>query len=181
MLNPLQTAGAHLAESLSRDSHRSRTSQRDEIARRLREVGLSPEVSEKYPFQLSGGMRQRVALSAALARDPELLIADEPTTALDVTTQAEVLQLLKDIQRRRGMSLVLITHDLRVAFSICDRVQVMYAGSVMEQSPVAALATEPAHPYSAGLLLAEPPVTHYVAELTAIPGSVPRPDDVADT
>ncbi|WP_020499081.1 dipeptide ABC transporter ATP-binding protein [Sciscionella marina] len=181
MLNPLQTAGTHLAESLRRDKSLDRGARRAEIARRLGEVGLAPEVADQYPFQLSGGMRQRVALAAALARDPELLIADEPTTALDVTTQAEVLQLLKDIQRRRGMSLMLITHDLRVAFSICDRVQVMYAGLLMEQSPAAVLATDPGHPYSAGLLIADPPVTHYVAELTAIPGSVPHAEDVVDT
>ncbi|TWP33691.1 ABC transporter ATP-binding protein [Leekyejoonella antrihumi] len=181
MLNPLQTAGAHLAESLPRGGHHSRSRQRDEIARRLGEVGLAAEVAEQYPFQLSGGMRQRVALAVALARDPELLIADEPTTALDVTTQAEVLELLQSIRRSRGMSLILITHDLRVAFSVCDRVQVMYAGSVLEQSPTAALAADPAHPYSLGLLLADPPVTHYVAELTAIPGSVPQADTVADT
>jgi len=113
-------------------------------------------VSARYPFQLSGGMRQRVALAAALAKDPELLIADEPTTALDVTTQHEVLQLLMDVQQRRQMGLVLITHDLRVAFSVCDRIQVMYAGSVVEQAPRDELAQAPAHPYSLGLLLADP-------------------------
>ncbi len=180
MLNPLQTAGAHVAESLSPDTRRDRRTVRDEIGRRLAEVGLGPEVAERYPFQLSGGMRQRVALAAALARDPELLIADEPTTALDVTTQDEVLRLLKDIQQRRGMALILITHDLRVAFSVCDRIQVMYAGSVVEQSPAAQLNSSPAHPYSLGLLLAEPPVTHYLDQLVSIPGNVPQADAVAD-
>jgi peptide/nickel transport system ATP-binding protein len=181
MLNPLQTAGAHLAETLPKAARRDRGRRREDITRRLDEVGLAADVARRYPFQLSGGMRQRVALAAALARDPELLIADEPTTALDVTTQAEVLALLTDIQQRRRMSLILITHDLRVAFSVCDQIQVMYAGLVLEQAPAAELAAEPAHPYSLGLLLAEPPVTHYVDQLTSIPGSVPPADTIVGT
>jgi peptide/nickel transport system ATP-binding protein len=138
-------------------------------------------VANRYPFQLSGGMRQRVALAAALARDPEVLVADEPTTALDVTTQAEVLQLLKVIQQRRGMALILITHDLRVAFSVCDKIQVMYAGSIVEQAPARELLTAPAHPYSLSLLLAEPPVDRYLEQLTAVPGVVPPADAVVGT
>ncbi len=181
MLNPLQTAGVTLAESLPAAARRDRSRRRAEIARRLDEVGLGAEVAGRYPFQLSGGMRQRAALAAALARDPDLLIADEPTTALDVTTQAEVLALLADIRQRRGMSLVLITHDLRVAFSVCDQIQVMYAGSVLEQAPAADMAAAPAHPYSLGLLLAEPPITHYVDRFTTIPGNVPQADTVAGT
>lgn len=180
-LNPLQTIQAHLRESLPRDVRRDRAKVRSEIARRLTEVGLDPDhVGDRYPFQLSGGMRQRVAIAAALASDPELLIADEPTTALDVTTQDDVLRLLRTLQRDRGMALVLITHDLRVAFSVCDRVMVMYAGSVVEDAPAAELVRAPAHPYTLGLTLAEPPVGHYVNELTAIPGSVPSADEVAD-
>ncbi|MGH9171158.1 MAG: dipeptide ABC transporter ATP-binding protein [Acidimicrobiales bacterium] len=180
-LNPLQTVRDHLRESLDRSVRRDRKVARAEIEHRLREVGLDPDaVLRKYPFQLSGGMRQRVALAAALAGDPELLIADEPTTALDVTTQAEVLELLKRLQRDRAMALVLITHDLRVAFSICDRIMVMYAGSVVEDSPAQALSDAPEHPYSLGLLLAEPPITHYVERLSPIPGTVPSADDVAE-
>ncbi|MEL5953548.1 ABC transporter ATP-binding protein [Streptomyces sp. CLV115] len=178
MLNPLQTAGAHIAESL-RDVRRDRSQTHAEVVRRLAEVDLQPGIADRYPFQLSGGMRQRVALASALAGDPELLIADEPTTALDVTTQDEVLGLLKDIQQRRGMALVLITHDLRVAFEVCDRIHVMYAGSVVESAPAQKLRNNPAHPYSHGLMLAEPPVTHYVDQLVSIPGNVPRADDVA--
>jgi peptide/nickel transport system ATP-binding protein len=181
MLNPLQTAGTHIAECLPKAVCRDRSRRRAEIARRLGEVGLDPDVADRYPFQLSGGMRQRVALTAALVGDPELLIADEPTTALDVTTQAEVLDLLKDIQRRRNMSLILITHDLRVAFSVCDRIQVMYAGTILEQAPASELAAAPDHPYSLGLLLAEPPVTHYLDRLPSIPGAVPPADTVKDT
>ena len=107
-----------------------------EIARRLAEVGIdNPAVADRYPFQLSGGMSQRVAIAASLAGDPHLLIADEPTTALDTTTQRDVIELLLSIQRARRMSLILITHDLRLAFSACDRIMVMYAGSIVETAP----------------------------------------------
>ena len=180
-LNPVRTVGAHIRESLAADVRRDRRVVNEEIARRLREVGLDPDsVTSRYPFQLSGGMRQRVSIAAALARDPQLLIADEPTTALDVTTQAEVLALLRRLRSDRGMALILVTHDLRVAFDICDRVLVMYAGSVLEDAPAAALAEAPQHPYSLGLMLAEPPVSHYVDRLAAIPGQVPAADSVGE-
>ena len=113
-------------------------------------------------------MRQRVAIAAALARDPALLIADEPSTALDVTTQAEVLALLASIQKARGMGLLLITHDLRVAFSVCSRVYVLYAGSVLETAPAAELEAQPLHPYTLGLLASDPPVRHRVSPLPVI-------------
>ncbi|MFI7696704.1 oligopeptide/dipeptide ABC transporter ATP-binding protein [Nonomuraea sp. NPDC049655] len=175
MLNPLRTAGAHIAETLP-----GRTS-RQEIARRLAEVGIDdPAVAGRYPFQLSGGMRQRVALAAALAGDPELLVADEPTTALDATTQHEILALLRRVQEARGMGVLLITHDLRVAFAVCDRVAVMYAGRVVEQGPGPELAAEPAHPYTAGLLAALPSAERTLERLVGIPGAVPRADAVAD-
>ncbi|MFF4260375.1 dipeptide ABC transporter ATP-binding protein [Streptomyces sp. NPDC001663] len=181
-LNPLQTVETHLRESLSPQMRRDRARAATEVSRRLREVGLDPEtVTGRYPFQLSGGMRQRVAIAAALARDPDLLVADEPTTALDTTTQAEVLALLRRLRADRGMALVLITHDLRVAFSVCDRVLVMYAGSVVEDAPAAALADAPRHPYSLGLMLAEPPVSHFVDRLVSLPGQVPAADSVAET
>src|SRR5262249_28892914 len=115
MLNPVRRCGRILEESLLRDAHPHRATRRAESVRRLAEVGINDEsVVERYPFQLSGGMRQRVAIAAALARDPRVLIADEPSTALDVATQAEILALIKRIQQARGMSLILITHDLRV-------------------------------------------------------------------
>ncbi|MFI6388597.1 oligopeptide/dipeptide ABC transporter ATP-binding protein [Nonomuraea sp. NPDC050540] len=176
MLNPLRTAGAHVAESL-----RGRES-RAEVARRLAEVGIDdPGVAERHPFQLSGGMRQRVALAAALAGDPELLIADEPTTALDATTQHDILMLIKRVQAARGMGVLLITHDLRVAFELCDRVAVMYAGRVVEQGPAAELARSPAHPYTAGLLAAVPAADRRLARLSGIRGSVPTAAEVAAT
>ncbi|WP_433264581.1 dipeptide ABC transporter ATP-binding protein [Actinosynnema sp. CS-041913] len=174
MLNPLATVGTHLVESLPGRADRV------EVARRLAEVGIDdPAVAGRYPFQLSGGMRQRIALAAALAKDPGLLIADEPTTALDVTTQRDVLALLRRIQAEREMGLVLITHDLRVARQACDRVLVMYAGALVESAPSADL-DAPAHPYTAGLLRSVPSVTHRQPVLLGIPGSVPAAADVAD-
>lgn len=178
MLNPLQSIGVTIAESLRSDQRLSRAARRAEVERRLTEVGIDPAVASKRPFQLSGGMRQRVAIAAALAADPDVLVADEPTTALDVRTQHEILELLTALRRDRGMALVLITHDLRVAFDMCDRVTVMYAGGVIEEAPAAALEGGALHPYSLGLMLAEPPVAHYAATLNAIPGSVPDHDDV---
>ncbi|WP_417310153.1 dipeptide ABC transporter ATP-binding protein [Devosia sp.] len=182
MLNPLMTCGAHIVEGLKvRRSGVSRTELWDEAVRRLAEVGIrDADVARRYPFQLSGGMRQRVALAAALASDPRLLIADEPSTALDVTTQAEILELLASLQRARGMALLLITHDLRVAFSVCDRVHVFYSGRVLEAAPAADLAREPLHPYALGLLMSEPRIDRRAVELSAIPGSVPTPDSVAE-
>ncbi|MBB5958646.1 peptide/nickel transport system ATP-binding protein [Saccharothrix tamanrassetensis] len=174
MLNPLATVGTHLVESLPGRADRV------EVARRLAEVGIDdPAVAGRYPFQLSGGMRQRVALAAALAKDPGLLIADEPTTALDVTTQRDVLALLRRIQTERRMGLVLITHDLRVARQACDRVLVMYAGALVESARSADL-DAPAHPYTAGLLRSVPSVTHRQPVLLGIPGSVPAAADVVD-
>ena len=124
-------------------------------------------------------MRQRVGIAAALARDPRILIADEPSTALDVTTQKEILALIKALQESRGMGLILITHDLRVAFSMCDRIYVLYAGSLLEIGPASELEAEPLHPYTLGLLLSEPPTDRRLLELVAISGSVPSHDEVA--
>ena len=181
MMNPLMSCGAHLGEMLrGRPGFATRARRRDEIARRLAEVGLPPDVAARMPFQLSGGMCQRVAMATALARDPELLIADEPSTALDVTTQAEIMALLKSLQVRRRMSVILITHDLRLAFSACSRLHVLYAGALLEVGPSAAVEAEPLHPYTLGLLLSEPPVTRRVPKLIAIRGAVPRADAVLD-
>ena len=183
MLNPVMRCGDQVVEALRGEDDRrlSRKVRRSEAARRLVEVGITdPTAVDRYPFQLSGGMRQRVAIAAALAANPQLLIADEPSTALDVTTQAEILDLLKSLQEQRGMGLILITHDLRVAFSVARRVYVLYAGALVEVAEAAQLEHEPFHPYSLGLLLAEPAVERRQAELIAIEGSVPAPDEVAD-
>lgn len=177
MLNPLQTVGTHISESLPPTLRGNRT----EITRRLAEVGITdPQVAWKYPFQLSGGMRQRVAIASVLAGDPELLIADEPTTALDATIQHEIMQLLGRIQEARGMAVLLITHDLRVAFTLCARVHVMYAGRVLESGRSVMLAQAPSHPYTAGLIGALPAVERTANRLVAIPGAVPRAADVTD-
>ncbi|QIG46293.1 ABC transporter ATP-binding protein [Nordella sp. HKS 07] len=181
MMNPLLKCGAHIEEMLrDRREFSSPAARAEEVRRRLAEVGITDaDVAHRMPFQLSGGMCQRVALAAALARDPELFIADEPSTALDVTTQAEIIKLLKRVQETRGMSLILITHDLRLAFSTCERIYVLYAGSVMEAGDTSGVESAPHHPYTLGLLLSEPPADKRVTRLTAIRGTVPRPDDVA--
>jgi len=179
MLNPVRRAGTHIAETLK--GRRRKADLRSEVERRLAEVGINDgDVARKYPFELSGGMRQRVALAAALAADPQLLILDEPTTALDVTTQREILAVLREIQRHRAMSMIMITHDLRVAFALCDHVYVMYAGVVVEYAPAPNLLDRPRHPYTHGLLLAEPPADRRVPTLVAIPGSVPPPGSVGE-
>jgi peptide/nickel transport system ATP-binding protein len=181
MMNPLMKCGRHIEEMLrGNPAFNSRAAMEAEVLRRLAEVGIpDPDVAERMPFQLSGGMCQRVAIAAALARDPELLIADEPSTALDVTTQAEIMKLLKGVQQARGMSLILITHDLRLAFSTCDRIRVLYAGSLLEVGATAAVEADPFHPYTLGLLLSEPPADRRVPKLIAIRGQVPRADSVA--
>ncbi|MFB6611779.1 dipeptide ABC transporter ATP-binding protein [Agromyces sp. NPDC056379] len=182
MLNPVFRCGRIIEESLRAEDRKrmSRAERRREVIRRLAEVGITDEtVVDRYPFQLSGGMRQRIAIAAALAREPDLLIADEPSTALDVTTQREILALIKRLQEARGMGLILITHDLRIAFSMCDRVHVMYAGVMVEAAGAESLEVEPLHPYTQGLLLSEPPADRRVAELVAIPGSVPPAAEVA--
>jgi peptide/nickel transport system ATP-binding protein len=183
MLNPVMRCGAQVCEAARTEQGRRLrgSARRVDAIRRLAEVGIDdPQVVDRYPFQLSGGMRQRVGIAAALAGDPELLIADEPSTALDVTTQKEILALLKSLQHSRGMGLILITHDLRVAFSLCDRIYVLYAGSVVESGAAAALEAEPFHPYTLGLLLSEPPSDRRLSRLAAIPGSVPQPGEVVD-
>ncbi|MGI5485397.1 dipeptide ABC transporter ATP-binding protein [Microtetraspora malaysiensis] len=168
-LSPVHRCGEQIGWAISGAGRGER------VARLLAEVGLPAEVAGKYPFQLSGGMRQRVAIAAGLAADPDLLIADEPTTALDVTTQHEVLELIARLQRERDMGLILITHDLRLARSRADRVMVMYAGRLIEEGPTARVLDAPAHPYTARLAACDPPLTHRLTVLPTIPGSVPRP------
>jgi peptide/nickel transport system ATP-binding protein len=183
MLHPMLRCGNLITETLCDEKGKrlGRKARREEAVRRLAEVGIDdPAVARRYPFELSGGMRQRVAIAAALAQDPKLLIADEPSTALDVTTQKEILDLLAELKRSRGMALVLITHDLRVAFSVCDRINVMYAGSLVEVGTPSAVAARPAHPYTLGLLLAEPPADRRIDDLIAIPGSVPAASSVTE-
>ena len=176
MLNPVVRCGLQIMELRRTADGRKvkKKAAREEAARRLAEVGIrDPDVGDRYPFELSGGMRQRVALAASLAGEPQLLIADEPSTALDVTTQREILALLKSLQLRRRMGLMLITHDLRVAFAACDRVYVLYGGQMLEIGKAADIERSPGHPYTLGLLCSEPPATHRLANLKEIPGQVP--------
>ncbi|MEQ4194256.1 ABC transporter ATP-binding protein [Streptomyces sp. YIM 103828] len=181
MLHPQLTCGRQIADGLRPGfaapggGRARRVAVRAEVVRRLAEVGLDAAVADRHPHELSGGMRQRVATAAALAGDPDLLIADEPTTALDAANRRAVLDLLGELRARRGMGLVLVTHDLRAAFSAGDRVHVLYAGQILEQGPAARLHTVPGHPYTAALLAAEPSLTERYVELPALPGSVPPP------
>jgi peptide/nickel transport system ATP-binding protein len=182
MLNPLMRVEDHVIESLRgvQWTGVSREARAVEAKRRLAEVGITRAgIGRQYPFELSGGMRQRVGIAAALAGDPGLLIADEATTALDVTIQQEILDLLRRLQSARNMSLLLVTHDLRVAFTVAHRVYVMYAGSIVEMATPGDLLRQPLHPYSHGLLLSEPPIDYRAVRLVGMPGSVPDPDTIA--
>ena len=133
---------------------------------------------DDYPHQLSGGMRQRVMIAMALANDPELLIADEPTTALDVTIQAQILQLMRELQRDAGTAMLLITHDLGVVAEIADEVAVMYAGRIVETGPVERIFNDPQHPYTLGLMSSLPSLEREAERLATIPGSVPPPGEL---
>jgi oligopeptide/dipeptide ABC transporter ATP-binding protein len=173
-LDPLMTVGGHLREALLLSaSVRGRDADRRALEL-VREVGISdPERRlRQYPHELSGGMRQRILIALALAGDPELLIADEPTTALDVTVQAQILELLRARQLDRGMAMLLISHSLPIVSSVVDRVFVMYGGRIMESGPVRELFHAPRHPYTAALLVANPDVDRDL-ELRPIPGSPP--------
>jgi oligopeptide/dipeptide ABC transporter ATP-binding protein len=176
-LNPVFTIGDQIAEALRIHEGLDARQARKRSIDLIRTVGISsPERRAKqYPFELSGGMRQRIMIAIAIACNPEILIADEPTTALDVTIQAQILDLLKDLQKRLGLTILLITHDLGVVAQTCDRVAVMYAGKIVEESDVDTLFETPRHPYTVGLLDSLP--LHHEAgeELRQIPGTVPSP------
>ena len=174
-LNPSYSIGEQIAESLIRHRGLSRGEARARTIELLRLVKIpSPEQRvDDYPHRLSGGMRQRAMIALALACDPELLIADEPTTALDVTIQAQILALMRDLKTSTGIAIILITHDLGVVAEICDHVAVMYAGEIVEYAPVDALFAAPQHPYTIGLLGSIPRLDAKAEELAAIEGMVP--------
>jgi peptide/nickel transport system ATP-binding protein len=176
-LNPVFTVGRQIGEVLQRHLGLSRSAAQARVVELLRLVRISaPERRvHEYPHQLSGGMRQRVMIAMALACDPKVLVADEPTTALDVTIQAGILDLLRDIRERLGTSVILITHNLGVVADIADRVLVMYAGRKAEESDVAELFASPQHPYTIGLLgaIPRPSEDGHVERLREIPGRVP--------
>jgi oligopeptide/dipeptide ABC transporter ATP-binding protein len=178
-LNPVLTIGEQLAEALGHRHTWAGSKRRKHMAALLREVEIEePERRLKqYPHQLSGGQKQRVVIAIALAGQPDVLIADEPTTALDVTTQAQILALLKRIQQQRNMSLLLITHDLSLVQAVACRVYVMYAGQIVESARVSDFFKQPLHPYTQHLLAALPNFDKRTQRLSAIPGRVPSPDD----
>ncbi|WP_448638447.1 ABC transporter ATP-binding protein [Geodermatophilus sp. URMC 63] len=174
-LNPAFTVGDQIAEVGRRHLGLGRKAGRDLAIQMLGTVGIpnAPQRVRSYPHEFSGGMRQRVMLAIALACKPKLLIADEPTTALDVTVQAQILDLLLHLRAEMGMSVLMVTHDLGVVSEICDRVAVMYAGQVVETGPVNAVFEAPLHPYTEGLIRSLPQVSTGEARLSTIPGRVP--------
>ncbi|RSS59690.1 ABC transporter ATP-binding protein [Streptomyces sp. WAC01280] len=172
-LNPLRRIGDFLTESVTLTGTMSRADATARAAELLRAVGLDDAVLRKYPGQVSGGMLQRVMIAAALMGDPALLLADEPTTALDVTTQAEVVALLAELRERFGTGLLFVTHDLDLAAAISDRVYVMYAGRIAESGPAEALFARPRHPYTAALLASTPRLEAPQGRLAAIDGQPP--------
>ena len=176
-LNPVFRIGAQIKESLK--LHQPDKATDAEVIRLLKLVGIpAPESRIKdYPFQMSGGMQQRVMIAMALASQPKLLVADEPTTALDVTIQAQILDLLRDLKQRLGMAILLITHNLGIVGDMADRVAVMYAGQIVELAPARELLRRALHPYTRALMASVPKLSGDAARLTAIPGNVPRIGD----
>jgi peptide/nickel transport system ATP-binding protein len=174
-LNPLFPVGAQIAETLRRHLHTPRRASRERAVELLDLVGIAnpAQRARQYPHEMSGGMRQRVLIAMALACEPELLIADEPTTALDVTIQAQILELIADLQDRLGLAVLLITHDLGVVAGLCDRVAVMYGGKLVEVGGADELFARPGHPYTVGLLHSTPRIDEVSARLVAIDGAPP--------
>lgn len=181
-LNPVFTVGDQIAESLSTHLKLKGAALVERVVEMLRQVNISsPETRiTAYPHQMSGGMKQRVVGAISISCRPRLLIADEPTTSLDVTIQAQYLELLRDLQRELGMSLIFITHDFGIVANMCDRVSVMYAGQIVESAPVREIFYRPAHHYTASLLKAVPKLETKIDRLVSIAGQPPRLDRLPD-
>ncbi len=177
-LNPVFSVGHQVAEAVRRHKNCSKAEARDRALEMFRKVRMpaAEKRLDDYPHQMSGGMRQRVMIAMALANDPALLIADEPTTALDVTIQAQIMDLMRELQDETGAALLMITHDLGVVAEIADQVAVMYAGRIVESGPVARIFDEPQHPYTLGLMGSMPAIAGRQGRLMTIPGAVPAPD-----
>jgi oligopeptide/dipeptide ABC transporter ATP-binding protein len=178
-LDPLCTVGKHVDETLT--TRVPRTQRRQEIANLLESLGVvkAAERLGNYPHEFSGGMNQRVVIASALAREPKLLIADEPTTALDVTTQLGILRLIDQRRRERNLALLFVTHDLSVAHRVCQHVVVMYAGQIVEKGPIDVVMKSPRHPYTRALVAAVPRAMAARSRMRAIPGQPPTPSEVA--
>jgi oligopeptide/dipeptide ABC transporter ATP-binding protein len=171
-INPVRTVGDFLTEAMRLNQGAKRSDADDRAARLLDDVGISDgrRRMRQYPHELSGGLLQRVMIAAALATNPRLLLADEPTTALDVTTQADLMATLNELRLDRGTAMLFITHDLDLAAAVCDRTAVMYAGSIVEQQKSTTLQDDPLHPYTAALLRARPSISGPALRLTSLPG-----------
>ena len=178
-LNPVMTIGDQIAESLILHQRLDKKAARLRTVELLKLVGFprAEEIVDEYPHQLSGGMRQRAMIAMAVACNPKLLIADEPTTALDVTIQAQILELMREVKEKFDTAILLITHDLGVVAEMADRVVVMYAGRVVEEADVFRLFEQPAHPYTEGLLRSVPSLEEEQKRLYSIRGNVPSPDE----
>jgi oligopeptide/dipeptide ABC transporter ATP-binding protein len=176
-LNPVFTVGDQIMEGILAHFRMPRAQARERALQLLREVGIPDPATRlrAYPHQLSGGMRQRVMIAIALAAEPEILVADEPTTALDVTVQAQILEVLDRLRATRGMAVLLITHDLGIVAGRADRVAVMYAGQIVEEAPTGRLFANPSHPYTQGLFASVPRITGPLERLSPIRGTVPAP------
>lgn len=182
-LNPLFTIGNQLIEAIrihNKTWNKKQTKNRAIEIMKLVGLPRAEQLFDEYPHQLSGGMRQRVMIAMALVCNPKVLIADEPTTALDVTIQAQILQLIKDLNSRLNTAVLLITHDLGVVAETCERVIVMYAGQIVEEAPVLEIFDNPKHPYTQGLIKSVPDIRYKKEELYSIPGNVPKPGSITN-
>ncbi|TGG91327.1 ABC transporter ATP-binding protein [Natronospirillum operosum] len=179
-LNPILTIAEQLIETIRTHLPMNEKQARERAVELLEEVGIpaARRRLDDYPHHFSGGMRQRVVIALALAGEPDLIIADEPTTALDVSVQAQIIDVLKRLCRDRGASVILVTHDMGVIAEAADRVAVLYAGRVAEIGPVRQVVKDPSHPYTVGLMGSIPSVVHDIDRLTQIPGSMPRLDNI---
>lgn len=176
-LNPVFKIGEQIGEAVQLHLKYDKKKAREHVIKMLKLVGIprAEELIDEYPYQLSGGMRQRIMIAMAMSCEPTLLIADEPTTALDVTIQAQILELMKKLKEEKGTAIMLITHDLGVVAEMCDRVVVMYAGKVVEEADVFEIFENPKHPYTKGLLNSVPKLGQKSNRLESIPGNVPTP------
>lgn len=179
-LNPLFTIGSQLMDAMLIHKMGNKKQAKQRSIEMLKLVGLprAEELMNDYPHQLSGGMRQRVMIAMAMVCNPRLLIADEPTTALDVTIQAQILKLMKDLNEKMNTAIMMITHDLGVVAETCERIVVMYAGKVVETGPVVEIFKDPQHPYTRGLIQSVPDMRHKKQRLYSIPGNVPKPGSI---
>ena len=182
-LNPVFTVGNQIMESIILHQKLDKKQARDKAIEMIKLVGIprAEAIVDSYPHELSGGMRQRIMIAMALSCNPKLLIADEPTTALDVTIQAQILDLMRDIKQKTQTSIMLITHDLGVVAEMADYVVVMYAGKVIEEGPVNDIFKNPLHPYTRGLLKSKPVINQETDRLYSIPGQVPNPIGMKDS